>query len=718
MKLISLSLKGFRQHKDTSLEFKTGLTGIIGNNGSGKSTLIEAIAFCFYGSKAIRGKMDQVRTLGLSNKQEVKASLLFEHDGVNYRLERSLNDASLFVGGESEAYITGNVEVSQKITSIFAMNYEEFAATFFTEQKGLEFLSGRKGATERERFIVRLMGYDKLQEIQELLRSDRKDKKNSIGAWEASLGDRGKIVETIQTEEKELGIVKDKHLEAQRILDNAEKEVVKNKKAFEISNQNYQNFLKIKQDLNVMQIRFDEKNKRLDFLGTKINSLGTNSSALKEISNLLKGITAFPMDLKASAHDLASDVEKYLEVSSAKVEDLNEKVSAGKNVLLEKQLNIKASLQAITGQIESLSSKNSKLLALQEDSACPTCGQELGATLLSVKGSLKAELKDLEKLLEDKKDELKLINADTDSITSNSDLLENVKAQVKVLKEAKNNLQKITVSEKEIEGLEQESKVLNAELLSLQESLKKGKADLGRLNINEESYQSSKTQYETTQRLMELARLQRLKVEGEADKFSALLQRSKAALAEFDAKSMSLENARKDLIVLEKSDQILTELRKHLNAQLRPRLSQLASQYLSELSDGRYSTVEISQDFSPRVLEDGEIKTVISGGEEDLLNLCLRLALSNMLAERAGLSFSTLILDEVFGALDDNRRNNVLMLLEKLSKRFEQILVITHLEDIRDGVHNLISINYNDSTSELEIVDRMNFEDNDAVVNI
>ena len=57
------------------------------------------------------------------------------------------------------------------------------------------------------------------------------------------------------------------------------------------------------------------------------------------------------------------------------------------------------------------------------------------------------------------------------------------------------------------------------------------------------------------------------------------------------------------------------------------------------------------------VLEDGVPKPVISGGEEDLANLVLRLAISQMIAERAGQAFSLLVLDEVFGSLDETRRH-------------------------------------------------------------
>ena len=98
------------------------------------------------------------------------------------------------------------------------------------------------------------------------------------------------------------------------------------------------------------------------------------------------------------------------------------------------------------------------------------------------------------------------------------------------------------------------------------------------------------------------------------------------------------------------------------------------------------------------MLEDGVPKPVISGGEQDIANLCLRLAISQMIAERAGQSFSLLILDEVFGSLDEARRQNVVELLRGLQDRFEQVIVITHIEQVREGLDRVINVRYDEET--------------------
>jgi exonuclease SbcC len=91
------------------------------------------------------------------------------------------------------------------------------------------------------------------------------------------------------------------------------------------------------------------------------------------------------------------------------------------------------------------------------------------------------------------------------------------------------------------------------------------------------------------------------------------------------------------------------------------------------------------------------------GGEEDLLNLAVRLAISQMIAERSGQAFSLLVLDEVFGSLDEHRRLRVVELLRRLLDRFEQIVVMTHIEGTRDDLDHKIRIDYDDRTGESRV---------------
>jgi exonuclease SbcC len=163
---------------------------------------------------------------------------------------------------------------------------------------------------------------------------------------------------------------------------------------------------------------------------------------------------------------------------------------------------------------------------------------------------------------------------------------------------------------------------------------------------------------------------------------------------ERDTRSVEIERMKGDLIFNQELDRAFTDLRDDLNAALRPDLSDAASLLLRDLTNGRYTDLEMTEDYVPAIVDDGESKTVLSGGEEDIANLALRLAISQMIADRAGQPFSLLVLDEVFGSLDEERRSAVVDLLRGLADRFPQVILITHIESVRDGFDRVIRIDY------------------------
>ena len=166
-------------------------------------------------------------------------------------------------------------------------------------------------------------------------------------------------------------------------------------------------------------------------------------------------------------------------------------------------------------------------------------------------------------------------------------------------------------------------------------------------------------------------------------------RRAERAARERDAATLASA-----LALHQELDRALTDLRTDLNAELRPDLSDLASRFLNDVSNGRYNDLELDEDYRTTITEDGELKPVISSGEEDIANLALRLAISQMIAERAGQPLSLLILDEIFGSLDEQRRIGAVNLLRALGDRFPQVILITHVESMRDTFDRTIRVDY------------------------
>ena len=75
-------------------------------------------------------------------------------------------------------------------------------------------------------------------------------------------------------------------------------------------------------------------------------------------------------------------------------------------------------------------------------------------------------------------------------------------------------------------------------------------------------------------------------------------------------------------------------------------------------------------------------------------NLAFRLAISQMIAERAGQPLSLLVLDEIFGSLDEERRRAVIDLLRSLADRFSQVILVTHIDSLREGFDRVVRVGF------------------------
>ena len=216
--------------------------------------------------------------------------------------------------------------------------------------------------------------------------------------------------------------------------------------------------------------------------------------------------------------------------------------------------------------------------------------------------------------------------------------------------------------------------------------------------FSEPAFEKLKASYETTVEEHRSAQLAGLAAEKE-------LEAARDARAAAERGRDDLEKAQERMRALtldrrthDELDRAFTDIRAELNEHVRPEISDLASGFLADLTDGRYTDLELDDDYNVIVKEDDVPKPVISGGEEDLANLVLRLAISQMIAERAGQAFSLLVLDEVFGSLDESRRHNVIELLRRLHDRFEQVILITHIESVREGLDRVLTVRYDPET--------------------
>jgi exonuclease SbcC len=83
---------------------------------------------------------------------------------------------------------------------------------------------------------------------------------------------------------------------------------------------------------------------------------------------------------------------------------------------------------------------------------------------------------------------------------------------------------------------------------------------------------------------------------------------------------------------------------------------------------------------------------MFSGGEAFRIDFAVRIALSKLLARRAGAPLPTLIIDEGFGTQDSSGIEKLKEAINSIQDDFDKILVITHMEELRDAFPTRINV--------------------------
>jgi DNA repair protein SbcC/Rad50 len=83
---------------------------------------------------------------------------------------------------------------------------------------------------------------------------------------------------------------------------------------------------------------------------------------------------------------------------------------------------------------------------------------------------------------------------------------------------------------------------------------------------------------------------------------------------------------------------------------------------------------------------------MFSGGEAFRINFAVRIALSRLLARRAGAPLPTLIIDEGFGTQDSTGIEKLKEAITSIQDDFDKILVITHMDDLKDAFPTRIDV--------------------------
>src|SRR6058998_499047 len=747
MQLLRLRLVNFRQHADTELEFGPGITGIIGPNGSGKTSILEAIAWALYGVQAVRGDKDSIRRLGAKGRAGVEVDLEFRLGAHEYRVKRGLSTAVLHQDGQ---VIANSLKaVTDKLERTLGMTHDEFFNTYFTGQKELAVMAAL-GKTERAAFLSRVLGYERLREAQERVREVRNGVAAEVRGLEAGLPDGAALAAARQAAEQRLSGARRsaKSADAARraaedalgreeprwnewmarrertlSLDGerrmAEQAVVSSRQEFQRLDKELADALAAREQLRALGAelapvaRLKQEVAALEGLQRETATRRTEEAQLAELARNIRMLERRLTEL--------GDVPESLTRADAAARELHERLEAveraaeeERTVWVRDRQYAETKRTELLKQYEEVKEQRDQIVKLGPEGTCPTCKRPLGPEYAGVLTLLDAQLEVITvdgKYFRQRLEQLaqppaKLLDAEAErdrvleesrrasaragELRAQAEERDRASAELGGARRRAGDLERqLTARPAGYDATRHD--VLRAELAKLEPVALEAAALEERARRAERLVQEAEqAEHQLSigeRRVRELT--EAVRAEGFSDaEYRQAKDRYDRAVGALRESELAVVEARGEL------DRAFSDLRGELNARMRPEIAELASGFLADLTDGRYDELELTEDYTLTILEGGVPKPVISGGEEDIASLVLRLAISQMIAERAGQPLSLLVLDEIFGSLDEARRLHVVGLLRRLADRFPQVILITHIEQVREGLDRVIRVDF------------------------
>ena len=700
MILKSLTLKNYRKFKDVTVEFPDGVTGVVGLNGVGKSTIFEAIAFAIYGPVAARTSADQIKREGAASTDVCRVDLEFVFEGDNYRIVRQMSGKNLIASAtatmNNKIVASGAEIVSTYFQNKLGMDFKSFFTSIFAKQKELNALSSMV-ASERRPLILKMLGIDSLDDIIKEIKSDKKEKDNLIERINHELFDEnGKYkIDTLKDEIKKLESKKQENILS-----------IKNTiKKIQILKKELENLI---EDFKKNKSNYEKIKNKKEILLEKKTLFEEKQMLTKETKNISYKIEEKQKNIQQYNKKLENfkDVEENLELSKKRLNELDSKIEE----LVKKIEQKKTIVKRIKEDIDELESKNKKILEIGPNAKCPTCERVLAdqyETLLKKFDEEKTKkeneifsyLKDIN-LVEEEKNRLlrekQAFEKKRNYLETQFMEKERIKITIQnIIKEIDEEKTSLKTKQERLKDLEQVKFDLNEYekvVSQVEEFYNKYQQTLDKKDNKKDELNSINLEFE--------------RKKGDIKLINQDIKNLKEKISELQKYSIKLNEEKIFTNNLSMLSDIMGDFRTYLISRIRPTLALYSSDFFERLTDGKYKGVELDENYNLLIYDNGNAYGIerFSGGEEDLANLCLRLAISEVITERAGGVFNFIILDEIFGSQDVFRRQNIMKALNSLSSKFRQIFLITHIEDVKNDMENIIFVYENeDGTSSVKI---------------
>ncbi|OGE34385.1 hypothetical protein A3C32_02215 [Candidatus Daviesbacteria bacterium RIFCSPHIGHO2_02_FULL_41_14] len=710
-----LKLSNFTSYGENSpvLDFTPlHMAAISGSNGVGKSSLLDAIIWCIWGTSRAGDSSDELVRLGQIN---MSVEFSFELDNHPYTIKRSRklgSSTSLEFKSASHNLTEGTIKATQqKIIDTIHLTFDTFVNSAYIRQgRADEFTT--KGPTERKKILTDILGlsqYDILEEKAKekikQIEADLKLREYQLLEIEAELA-----AQEGQAEKQKMVAQKVNQLEGEmkglqiklKLLQGERASLFLSKQQADKLHQTYQ---EAKQELETITSSGKQRKDQIAKLQSEIESLSgvdTELEQLKTIQATLEALSLKKQQNLEKQHQY-SEIDGKLQLKKQRQSQVEAEISDTKNKLkdLEKDQAICPTCKQPLDRAQKLEASkelSQKIVALSETfQGIDISAEEAQLKLLEVQlGSLLVDDKQILELKNRLAKLQHLQNQKEQLIQKNSSL----ESEQKVVTE----LRELYLNKKtQVEKLEVEvSKApdLSEQLNSVDQAILKEESQLDALRQEEKSTQSTLGEIkqlinrsEQLQKTKNIKSEEQLKLRAEKSIYEELA----LAFGKKGIQAMIIET-----VIPEIEEETNTLLARLTDGRMSVRL-ETQRQTKTKLAGGEKGLVEtldiiISDEMGERAYE------LYSGGEAFRVNLSLRLALSKLLTNRAGSKLQFLVIDEGFGTQDSQGLSRVVEALNTIKEDFAKILVITHLDELKEEFDVRVEVSKGPTGSTFEVV--------------